>query len=204
MGTDDSEEYKAIFEGLELGTEATRTGIIDNARKSGYILLKKDVYTILPDGIFLVEALSRMHIGMDKYKTAELGRSLKKVYRGEIRVEDSTMLARREIEEVFSGSQMISEDADDGFIGDIAGKCPLCGQEVKRTKFGYGCSGYREGCKFAVSGIICQRVISLSNVRLLLSEGRTAKINNFISKNGKPFSAYLKLENGRAVFDFSD
>ena len=103
VGTDDSEEYKAVFEGLELGTEATRTGIIDNARKSGYILLKKDVYTILPDGIFLVEALSRMHIGMDKYKTAELGRSLKKVYRGEIRVEDSTMLARREIEEVFAG-----------------------------------------------------------------------------------------------------
>ena len=42
----DEEDYKAIFEGLELGTEATRTGIIDNARKSGYIDLKKDVYTI--------------------------------------------------------------------------------------------------------------------------------------------------------------
>ncbi|MEG2118578.1 MAG: DNA topoisomerase, partial [Clostridia bacterium] len=40
----DDEEYKAIFEGLELGTEATRTGIIDNARKSKYIELKKDVY----------------------------------------------------------------------------------------------------------------------------------------------------------------
>ena len=37
----DDEDYKAIFEGLELGTEATRTGIIDNARKSEYILLIK-------------------------------------------------------------------------------------------------------------------------------------------------------------------
>jgi len=202
--SDDAEEYRAVFEGLELGTEATRTGIIDNARKSRYILLKKDVYTILPDGIFLVEALTRMHIGMDKYKTAELGRSLKKVYRGEFRIEDSTMLARREIEEVFSGAQMTAEDSDDGFIGDIAGKCPLCGSEIRRTKFGYGCSGYREGCKFSINGVICQRVISISNVKLLLSEGRTAKINNFISKNGKPFSAYLKLENGRAVFDFSE
>ncbi len=204
MGADDAEEYRAIFEGLELGTEATRTGIIDNARKSKYILLKKDVYTILPDGIFLVEALMRMHIGMDKYKTAELGRSLKKVYRGEMKVEDSTGLARREIEEVFSGSMMTAEDSDDGFVGDIAGKCPLCGNDVKRTKFGYGCSGYKEGCKFSINGVICHRVISLANVKLLLSEGRTAKINNFISKNGKPFSAYLKLENGRAVFDFSD
>lgn len=34
---DDTDDYKAIFEGLELGTEATRTGIIDNARKSKYI-----------------------------------------------------------------------------------------------------------------------------------------------------------------------
>jgi DNA topoisomerase-3 len=50
----DREDYRAIFEGLELGTEATRTGIIDNARKSEYIALNKDVYTILPGGVFLI------------------------------------------------------------------------------------------------------------------------------------------------------
>lgn len=38
---DDTEDYKAIFEGLELGTEATRTGIINNAINSKYIALKK-------------------------------------------------------------------------------------------------------------------------------------------------------------------
>lgn len=195
----DDEEYRAVFEGLELGTEATRTGIIDNARKSKYILLKKDVYTILPDGIFLVEALSRMHIGMDKYKTAELGRALKKVYRGEIKVEDSTMLARHEIEEVFFSQ---NED-DDGFAGDIAGKCPLCGNEVKRTRFGYGCSNYKNGCKFSINTTICKKVISISNVRKLLSDGKTDRITGFTSKNGKLFDGCLKLENGKVVFDFS-
>jgi len=54
---DDALEYKAIFEGLELGTEATRTGIIGNAQKSGYIELKKDVYYILPDGEKPVESI---------------------------------------------------------------------------------------------------------------------------------------------------
>ena len=198
----DDEEYKAVFEGLELGTEATRTGIIDNARKSNYILLKKDVYTILPAGIFLIEALSRMYIGMDKFKTAELGRSLKKVYRGEIKVKDSTALAIDEISEVFSGNKMSQSDTDDGFIGDIAGKCPLCGCDVKRTKFGYGCSNYVNGCKFALSGIICNRVISISNIKKLLSEGRTDMINGFISKNNKQFNAVLKLDGGKTVFDF--
>ncbi|UKI50946.1 MAG: hypothetical protein L6U99_06350 [Clostridium sp.] len=37
----DDDDYKAMFEGLELGTEATRTGIIDNAKKIVIILLLK-------------------------------------------------------------------------------------------------------------------------------------------------------------------
>ena len=53
----DDEDYKAIFEGLELGTEATRTGIIENAKNSEYIALNKDVYSILPKGIYLIERI---------------------------------------------------------------------------------------------------------------------------------------------------
>ncbi|MBQ8862004.1 MAG: DNA topoisomerase III, partial [Clostridia bacterium] len=92
----DEEDYRAIFEGLELGTEATRTGIIDNAKKSGYIALKKDVYTILPGGEFLIEQLSHLGISMDKYKTSELGKALKSVYRGKMSVSESVSLAQEE------------------------------------------------------------------------------------------------------------
>lgn len=203
---DDTEEYKAIFEGLELGTEATRTGIIDNARKSGYIKLNKDVYTILPDGEYLIESLKAMQISMDKYKTAELGKSLKRVFRGECTVNDSVELAKAEISEVFDKKDTeFSNDTDIGFFMENVGKCPLCGGNVRRTNFGYGCSSYKEnGCKFAVSMRICGRVIPLSAVRQLLESGKTDKLNGFISKkSGKSFDASLKLENGRAVFDFS-
>ncbi len=201
---DDAEEYRAIFEGLELGTEATRTGIIDNAKNSRYIQLKKDVYTILPDGEFLIESLMRMNISMDKYKTSQLGQALKKVFRGEITVRDSVDLAVNEIKEVFnSGSTAPENDTDYGFMGDIAGKCPLCGADVVRTKFGYGCRGYTNGCKFSVNGIICGRVISLANMKMLLANGRTSKIRGFVSpRTKKSFDAALKLEGGKAVFDF--
>ena len=201
----DEEEYKAIFEGLELGTEATRTGIIDNAKKSGYIQLKKDVYTILPDGEHLIEALKRMNISMDKYKTAEVGKALKKVFRGEYNIDESIAIAKKEISEVFVKREESPEnDTDDGFFGDVVGKCPLCGNEVVRTSFGYGCKGYKEkGCKFSINNVICNRVISVANVRQLLETGKTHKINGFISpKSGKKFDAFLKLENGRAVFEF--
>ena len=208
-GTDDTEDYRAIFEGLELGTEATRTGIIDNARRSLYIDLKKDVYTILPGGIYMIESLEQMQISMDKYKTSELGKALKKVFHGKMTVEESVGLAEKEIDEIFrSVSEPPERDRDTGFYGDIVGKCPVCGKDVIRGRYGYGCTGYKEGCKFRFGAYICKRAISLSNAKLLLSEGQTSVIEGFTSKNGKLFNGRLKLadgENGekKIVFDFS-
>lgn len=200
---DDTEDYKAIFEGLELGTEATRTGIIDNAKKSEYIQLKKDVYTILPKGEYLIESLVKMNISMDKYKTSELGKALKKVYHDEISVDDSVDLAKKEIQEVFNKKDVsIEKDTDIGFYGDIVGKCPLCGNDVVRNRFAYGCKDY-QNCKFKVNTTICGRTISKSNVEMLLKDGITSNIEGFVSKNGKNFNARLKLDDdNKIVFDF--
>ena len=204
---DDAEDYKAIFEGLELGTEATRSGIIDNAKKSGYIALKKDVYTILPGGEHFIESLGRLEISMDKYKTSELGKALKKVYRGEMSVNDSVALAEAEIAEVFKkggGTPPVLVGVDTGKYGEIVGKCPLCGKNVVRGKFSYGCMGFEEGCSFRVGVNICKRDIPISEVRRLLAEGATDTMTSFISKNGKYFKARLVLKDGNAVFDFTN
>ena len=202
--SNDDEDYKAMFEGLELGTEATRTGIIDNAKKSGYISLKKDVYTILPAGENLIENLKGMNIIMDKYKTAEVGKALKKIFRNEITVDDGVAIAKNEISAVFNQPKEAFEtDTDIGFMGTTVGKCPLCGKDVIRTSFGYGCSGYKDGCKFSVNFRICSRTISFSNVKLLLENGTTSKIKGFVSpRTGKEFDAFLTLEEGRVKFKF--
>ena len=203
---DDAEDYRAIFEGLELGTEATRSGIIDNAKKSGYIALKKDVYTILPGGEHFIESLGKLSISMDKYKTSELGKALKKVYHGEMTVDESVRLAEGEIEEVFKkGATGITEirGVDTGKYGEIVGKCPTCGKNIVRGKFNYGCMGFEDGCKFRVGVNICRRDIPVAEVRRLLAEGATAPIQGFISKNGKYFTARLVIKDGNAVFDFT-
>ncbi len=197
---DDSEDYRAMFEGVELGTEATRTGIIDNARKSNYIALKKDVYTILPAGVHLIEAMQRMNISMNKYKTCELGRALKKVYRGEMTVADSVHLAESEIDEVFRRAPL----SDTGDFGDVLGACPLCGREVKRTRFRYACVGEEDkSCSFSVGVSICGKSIPAAAVADILKDGRSKKMNGFISKkSGKSFSAYLVLKDGKVGFEF--
>lgn len=202
--TSDEAEYRAMFEGIELGTEATRTGIIDNARKSGYIQLKKDVYTILDGGIFLVESLDRLGIRMDKYKTSEMGRALKAVYHGKLTVKGAIELAQREIAAVFPEKGAAPEqDRDDGVVGMRIGACPLCGADIVRGRYGYSCAAYKSGCKFSIGNYICGRVIPVSAAQSLLSDGTTPLLRGFVSKAGKPFDAALRLEGERVVFDFS-
>ncbi|MBE7092478.1 MAG: DNA topoisomerase III [Clostridiales bacterium] len=199
----DDEDYKALFEGLELGTEATRTGIIDNARKSEYIELKKDVYKILPKGEYLIESLTYMGISMDKYKTSQMGKILKQIYHGKLTVEYGVNEAKKEIQNVFFQKELpIETDTDSGFYMDKVGVCPICKSDVVKSRFGYSCSGYKNGCKFNISGVICKRVISKRNAQLLLETGKTSEIQGFVSKTGKNFNAKLKLDNGKVVFDF--
>ena len=199
----DDEDYKAMFDGLELGTEATRTGIIDNARKSQYIELKKDVYKILPKGEYLIESLMQMGILMDKYKTSEMGKILKQIFRNNATIEQGIKQAEKEIASVFEKKELpIEQDTDTGFYLDNIGVCPLCGKDVLKSRYGYSCSGYKDGCKFSIGGVICKRVISKKNAQMLLETGKTSEIQGFISKNGKMFNARLKLEDGLVKFDF--
>lgn len=200
---DDSEDYKAIFEGLELGTEATRTGIIENAINSKYIELKKDVYYILPGGEYLIESLLQMNINMDKYKTSTLGQGLKKVFRGELTINDVVELTKKEIRDVFDKRNNSGINTDTGFFNDVIGICPLCGKNVVKTRYNYGCTGYKDGCNFKINFVICKRVISKNMAIDLLKNKKTFKINGFKSKNDKDFSGYLVLDNeGKINFSF--
>ncbi|MBE6592354.1 MAG: DNA topoisomerase III [Ruminococcaceae bacterium] len=202
----DEDDYKAIFEGLELGTEATRTGIIDNARKSGYILLKNDTYTILPDGEYLIEALRDMNISMDKYKTSQLGQALKKVYKGEMTIDSSLEMAKSEISAVIKPPPCTNPmlDTDNGFFMERIGTCPFCGSDIVKSRFNFGCMGYKEkNCSFSIPGRLAGRIISKQMAKELLENKKTGKVAGFVSKIGRPFDAALILtEDKKIKFSF--
>ena len=82
------------------------------------------------------------------------------------------------------------------------GPCPLCQSEVVEGEKGYGCSGWRNGCKFTIWKTMAGQKISPATARTLLKKGRTGVLKGFSSKTGKTFEARLKIDGGEVRFDF--
>lgn len=83
------------------------------------------------------------------------------------------------------------------------GSCPVCAGDVVVGKKAYGCSNWRNGCRFVVWKTIAQKEITPAIAQQLLKEQVTDLITGFTSKAGKPFDAKLKVIGGEVKFDFS-
>ncbi len=107
-----------------------------------------------------------------------------------------------------TGLKFDFDDIEQQKLKDVV--CPLCGGEVVKTPFGYGCSNYNKNdvehsCRFFINNKIAGVKISDTIVKQLLNQKRTDIIEGFLSKSGSKFNAVLKLvENGQVIFDFPD
>jgi DNA topoisomerase-3 len=87
------------------------------------------------------------------------------------------------------------------------GECPKCGGKIFETENSYICEcsqSAKSPCKFRLSKTILGRDISKEQAQKLLTTGKTDLLDGFISKRGRPFSAYLKLEDGKVGFEFPE
>ncbi len=89
---------------------------------------------------------------------------------------------------------------------DPVGQCPKCAARVFEMPMAYVCEKSVDGlktCDFRTGKIILQRQIEQEQVRKLLEAGKTDLLHRFISKKGRPFSAYLvKKPDGMIGFEF--
>ncbi|HUN69585.1 MAG TPA: DNA topoisomerase III, partial [Burkholderiales bacterium] len=94
------------------------------------------------------------------------------------------------------------------FSGQLPlGHCPKCGKRVFEHGMSYVCeaaSGPARTCDFRSGKIILQRPIERAQMEKLLSTGRTDLLHKFISKKGRPFSAFLvRGADGKVGFEFA-
>ena len=87
------------------------------------------------------------------------------------------------------------------------GLCPLCQKgQVYVLDRAYACENAvskEKTCTFRISKNILHREIPKEQVQKLISTGKTDLLPKFVSKKGRPFSAHLKLENGKVGFEFA-
>jgi len=81
------------------------------------------------------------------------------------------------------------------------GKCPVCSRDVVEYPKSYGCTGYKEGCKFAIWKEISGKKITPTQAKLLLNQGKTGIIKGFLTKEKNKFDAVLVVrEDGKIIF----
>jgi DNA topoisomerase-3 len=99
-------------------------------------------------------------------------------------------------------------DAPVDFSGaETLGPCPKCGKRIFEHGMSYVCEaavGPQRTCDFRSGKIILQRPIEREQMQKLLATGKTDLLHKFISKKGRPFSAFLvRGGDGKVGFEFA-
>ncbi|AEJ00328.1 DNA topoisomerase III [Nitrosomonas sp. Is79A3] len=105
----------------------------------------------------------------------------------------------------FGNNDENHEEVD--FSNQVAlGKCPKCNHAVYEHGLQYVCEksvGATRTCNFKTGKIILTRPIEREQITKLLETGKTDLLTKFISKKGRPFSAYLvRNADGKIGFEF--
>lgn len=147
----DEEHFEELMKGLEIGTVASRTGIISNMLRYGYVELKNQTYYLNPVGRYMIELLAKLGIEMTKEKTVETSVWLKNVFNGELSEDQVLEIVKADIDKMFAlrdkevpscvDSGVVSSS---GFSGDPLGECPICGGNIYEIGKGYICENNKK------------------------------------------------------------
>ena len=201
----EDEEYMAILAGVEIGTEATRTGIVEKAKFLNYISQAGSNYSIESDGEKLIEIINKLEINLEKEKSVEFSQLQKKVFLGEETLASLISNISKELETIINSNIEI-EKIEFKTEKESFGICPKCGGAVyegktKDNKINYYCSNYKE-CSFKLYEEMkhFSTVLKLTKtkVKSLLASKKT--LFKILGKENKEYEGYLKLKiNGNFV-----
>lgn len=196
------EMMQAILSGFSIGTPATRAETIKKLKDIGYIKTKGKSLTTTELGRTIVEIFPAKEL-LDLEYTGRLEKTLSDIEKGKFKKEDFLNLifdfTRSSVEKIKNDTSMLSkfkvekpEDAEE------IGKCPVCGNAIIEGEKGFGCTNWKNGCKYTIwknDKFIeaMGKKVTKEMVELLLKNGKVG-FRNLKSKKGTLFSAYLRYE----------
>lgn len=186
-----------------IGTPATRAAIIERLIELDYIKRQGKSIIATQKGIDLIDALPLEDIKSAKL-TALWESKLNDIESGKYSfdsfIKDIEDTARAWCKDIYSNTPTtIPKSLQSAFNNNLGVDCPSCGKGIKKFSWGWGCSGYKDGCKFAISSKFAGKKLTDNQVKGLIKNGSTAKLKGFKSKKGKPFEARLTLDKDKKI-----
>lgn len=196
------EMMQAILSGFSIGTPATRAETIKRLKDIGYIQSKGKNLITTELGRTIVEIFPAKEL-LDLEYTGKLEKTLSDIEKGKFMKSDFLNLifdfTKASVEKIKRDDSILSKfKIEVPKEIEIIGKCPVCENAVIESEKGFGCTNWKNGCKFTIwknDKYISSfgKVVSKEMVKLLLQNGKVG-FRNLKSKNGKIFSAYFRYE----------
>lgn len=200
---EDSDEMLAsILSGFSIGTPATRAETIKKLKDVGYITAQNKNLLCTDLGKRLVEIFPIDSL-FDLEFTGRLEKTLSDIEKGKhTKAEFLKVISEYTIDSVLKIKQgeniTIHETEPKTRQVESLGKCPICNHAVIEGTKGFGCSNWKNGCKFVIWKndkylASMKKKPTKTMVKMLLKDG-VATVKGLTTKNGKKFDAKLRYE----------
>ncbi|MEE6132819.1 type IA DNA topoisomerase [Priestia sp. GS2] len=200
-GTDE-ESLNAILSGFSIGTPATRAETIKKLKDVGYITTQNKNLLCTELGRKLIETFPIKDLFNLEF-TGRLEKSLNDIEKRNFTKDEFLQLifdfTTKAVEAIKNEKEVtINEVASQRKSNEIIGKCPVCGHTVIEGQKGFGCSNWKNGCKFVIWKndkflATMKKKPTKTMVKALLKNG-IAPVKGLTSKKGNKFDANLRYE----------
>lgn len=225
----EDEELREQIKSDGIGRSSTRAEIIDKLIRLNYIELNEKTQILSPTnfGEMIYEVVAATLPSMLSVEiTAEWERGLDQIASGQLPYEEyrkklyeyietecKRVIAMDDITEMKNrikpyATNAIKEQIKEFDPYNTKIRCPLCGDEIETTSWGFKCKSNiskTEGCNFSIGDIAGHRLLT-NELYYLLTTGKCGPFYDFVSEKKKNFAAYLTWDNEtkRLGFEMTD
>lgn len=201
--SEESEMMNEILNGFSIGTPATRAETISKLTTAGYVESKGKNLMTTELGKGLVESFPIADL-FDLEYTGRLEKTLSDIEKGKYKKDEFLNLifefTKQSVETIKNdkGGKTLN-NINENTENEVLGLCPLCGNGVTESERNFGCTGWKEGCKYAIwkndrflDSVGAKPTAEM--VKKLLKEGKVLQKGLVSKKKGTTYDAFLSLE----------
>ncbi|WP_092460687.1 DNA topoisomerase III [Candidatus Ichthyocystis sparus] len=197
----EDDEFREAMGKKGLGTPATRAAIIEGLIHEEYLVRQGKELIPAAKAFSIITLLRGLDIAelTSPELTGEWEYKLSLIEKKQLSRENFMEAIKETTARIVSQAKNYESDTVPGDYVTLSSPCPHCNNTIRENYRYFKC----QGCNFSLPKALAGRIFEYEEIEELLKNKSLGTITGFRSKQGRPFSAALKLsEEGSIAFDF--